>query len=207
MNARGESALLQPPFSPATPYRVLFVCTGNISRSAYAEAAARARTPASLAFSSAGTHALVGHPIDPAMVNFTPDPKMATRHRARQLSRGILVNSDLVLAMEREHRRYLLDEWPDQSRKVFVLGHAARELACLPDEVTLGGLVEYLWRNRTSVPGDAVSDPYGRGDEAARAAARAIGGHLDSILPCLERLAGEYAARPADGSPPCTNLP
>ena len=46
-------------------YRVLFVCTANICRSAYADVVARSRGIGGIEFLSAGTHALVGQPIGP----------------------------------------------------------------------------------------------------------------------------------------------
>lgn len=56
-----------PADAPASqaPYRVLFVCQGNIARSAAAEAMARASCPTAsgLEFSSAGTGAVVGHGV------------------------------------------------------------------------------------------------------------------------------------------------
>ncbi len=170
------------------PFRVLFVCTANICRSAYADIAANGRPHAGLEFGSAGVHALVGRPIDPPMAACL-DPRLdPTSHRARQLTRTDMAAADLVLTMAAEHRRYILEEWPDLGRKAFVLGHVARELQRAPDDLTLQDLAGYLWRRRTVDPDDDVPDPYGRGPQAARAAAGRIDVNLDIVLRLLGTL-------------------
>lgn len=178
------------PKSRTRPYRVVFVCTANICRSAYADIVARRDAPEGLHFSSAGTRALVGHAIDPPMAAHVGERGDVEAHHARQLTRQIVEEADLILAMAADHRRYILDEWPALGRKVFVIGHVARILADLPDEVTLDGLVEHLWRHRTLDPGDEVADPYRRGPEAAGRAADQIDGYLTTITSTLGRLAG-----------------
>lgn len=182
-----------------TPYRVLFVCTANISRSAYAEVTARARTTSDLEFRSAGIHALSGQPMDPLMAALTGDEQDAGGHRAQQISRDLVAGADLVLALASEHRRFMLDEWPGQGRKIYVIGHAAREMALLPAPVALDRLIDYLWQHRTAMPADGVPDPYGKGRAASRDAARLIDGFLDSIITCLERLT-QHRARPSPHS-------
>lgn len=171
------------------PYRILFVCTANICRSAYADVVANHDTPAGLEFRSAGVHALVNHPIDPPMAEQLPGRGNFENHRARQVTRDIVGGSDLILAMAAEHRRYILDEWPAMGRKTFLIGHVARELGRLPQDVTLEGLVDHLWRHRTSNVGDEVADPYRRGPAAMRAAADQIDGYLETITSVLSRLA------------------
>src|SRR5699024_10755124 len=109
-------------------------------------------------------------------------------HVARQLTRDLVTDADLVLTMAAEHRRWILDEWPTLGRKAFVIGHVAREMEHLPDGVTLDGLVDHLWAHRSSDARDDVADPYRRGDEAASVAARQIDANLDVIVGELERL-------------------
>ncbi|SDL81913.1 dTDP-4-dehydrorhamnose 3,5-epimerase family protein [Tessaracoccus oleiagri] len=169
------------------PFKVLFVCTANICRSAYADVVARGRAVPGLEFSSAGTHALVGEGIDPPMAGHVSSGDTSA-HQARQLTRDLVTDTDLILTMAADHRRWILDEWPMLGRKAFVIGHAARVLAQLPPEVTLEGLVDYLWSHRSSEVGDDVADPYRRGPEAAATAARQIDANLDVIVDSLERL-------------------
>ncbi|MFD0867283.1 sugar nucleotide-binding protein, partial [Tessaracoccus lubricantis] len=178
----------RPPARGRQPFRVLFVCTANICRSAYADVAARARGVDGLEFSSAGIQALVDQGIDPPMAALVTAGD-ATAHRARQLTRDMLEETDLVIAMASDHRRYILDSWPALGRKVFVIGHVARELASLPPGTPLNGVTEHLWRHRTADFADDVADPYGRGPAAAKEAADAIDGHLDTILGALTELA------------------
>lgn len=169
------------------PYRVLFVCTANICRSAYADVVARGRNIPGLQFGSAGTHALVGQPIDPPMSNQV-NIGDENQHRAQQLSYELVDSADLILAMGAEHRRYILDEWPSAARKTFVIGHAAREINAMP-EGSLDDVVQHLWGHRSTSARDEVADPYRRGEGAAIAAARSIDTHLEDIIPRLERMA------------------
>ncbi len=172
------------------PYRILFVCTANICRSAYADVIANDNTPAGLEFRSAGVRALVDHPIDPPMAEQVRGRGTFESHRARQLTRDLVAESDLILTMAADHRRYILDEWPAMGRKAFLIGHVARELAGLPDDVTLDGLVDHLWRHRSARAGDEVADPYRRGPVAMKAAADQIDGYMEIITAVLSRLAG-----------------
>ncbi|WP_179229173.1 dTDP-4-dehydrorhamnose 3,5-epimerase family protein [Parenemella sanctibonifatiensis] len=178
-----------PAPDPTRPYRVLFVCTANICRSAYADVAARHLSPEGLHFSSAGTQALVDQPVDPPMAAHLAVPETGQQHRARQLTRHLVDEADLVLTMAADHRRHILDDWPTAAPKVYVIGHAARELAHLPTEVDLPGVTQHLWTHRSSDPGDQVPDPYRRGPERAAQAASQIDGYLDTITSTLSGLA------------------
>ncbi|TRY16462.1 low molecular weight phosphatase family protein, partial [Tessaracoccus rhinocerotis] len=75
---------------------MLFVCTANICRSAYADVVARSAGVPGVEFSSAGTRALVDQAIDPprAANVRAGDP---TAHRARQLTRDLVSEADLIL--------------------------------------------------------------------------------------------------------------
>lgn len=141
------------------PFKVLFVCTANICRSAYADVTSRARGIRGVEFGSAGTRALVEHPIDPPMaaeVHAAGDP---SQHVARQLTRGLLEEADLVLTMGPDHRRWILDAWPQHGRKVLLLGQAARIMSDLPADLELDRLVPLLWARRSTDPSDEVQDP------------------------------------------------
>jgi len=164
------------------PYRILFVCTANICRSAYADVIARGAGMSGLEFSSAGTHALVGEGIDPPMAARVGDRGDVTAHVARQLTRKLLEDADLVLTMGVGHRRFILDEWPSTGRKAFLMGHVAREMAQLPESVKLENLASHLWKHRSADPSDEVADPYHRGPEVAADCAATIDEHLDAIL-------------------------
>ena len=127
------------------PFAVLTVCTGNVCRSPMAEALITWRLANSgvgsdvIAVSSAGTHGLVGSPMDHpvlAMLERSGVPD-GNAHRARALSRGLVEGADLILALAREHRDWIVREWPAVARRVFTL----RELANIATHIPLPELV------------------------------------------------------------------
>lgn len=170
------------------PFRVLFVCTANICRSAYADVVASAARVPGLEFSSAGTHGWNGQGIDPPMAAQLPAGVDASGHRGRQLTRELVEQADLVVAMASQHRAFIQDEWPGLARKAFVIGQVARELATLPAGATRRQVVEHLWQHRSQESSDSVTDPYRRGPEAAAACAQRIDADLAVILEPLSKL-------------------
>lgn len=88
--------------------RVVFVCTGNTCRSAMAEAIARAaaerRGLDGVTFASAGTSAWDGAPASDGALLVGLERKLdLNAHRARSLSREIVADADLILAMGTHH--------------------------------------------------------------------------------------------------------
>lgn len=88
--------------------RVLFVCTGNTCRSPLAEAIARVvasrRQLVDVSFASAGTSAWEGAPAsDGALLVGLERTLDLNAHRARQLTRDIVEDADLLLAMGPHH--------------------------------------------------------------------------------------------------------
>ncbi|WP_018156646.1 hypothetical protein [Demetria terragena] len=168
--------------------RVLFVCTGNICRSAFAERYAQSSAPdPQWQFTSAGTYAMVGDPMDPPMA------AVAQAHGAdpigfvsQQLDRDLIDQADLILPMESHHRSYILDDFPTLVKRTFTLGQLDRLISSVPDELTGAALVAEVGARRDRARSrDNVADPYRRGDEAMNAAASQIAGALDRILPRL----------------------
>ena len=90
--------------------RILFVCTGNICRSPFAEALARDLDDrVDVEFSSAGTSAIDGTPATATGVAVAAELGIDMRsHRARSLTAEVLGRSDLVYGMEQEHLRPVL---------------------------------------------------------------------------------------------------
>jgi sulfate adenylyltransferase len=111
--------------------RVLFVCTANICRSAYAEVLARhVLGPGSgLAVASAGTYGLPAQPLNPDIGVHLPVGADPSGFASRRVTRADVEGADLVLAMEASHRRFLLDEFPAAFRRVFLLGQFAEAVA------------------------------------------------------------------------------
>ena len=88
--------------------RILFVCTGNTCRSPLAEAIARKvaieRGLIDLEIASAGTSAWEGAPAsDGALLVALEHGVDLNNHRARQLTRDIVVEQDVILVMGPHH--------------------------------------------------------------------------------------------------------
>lgn len=113
-------------------FTILSVCTGNICRSPIAAAIlADGLSPfEGVVVHSAGTGALVGHSVpEPAQRLANTIGLDATTHRARQIEMTMIREADLVVAMSREHRRFIVEQVPAAMRRAFTL----RELARIAD--------------------------------------------------------------------------
>lgn len=170
---------------------LLFVCTGNICRSPFAERyAAHVAERAGVAgwtFGSAGAGALVGSGMEPTMAGelraLGGDP---SGFRARSLSRDIIQSADLIVAMETFHRSVVLDDFPNLVRRTFTLGQLARIARDHPAEVHGTELLAQIgaFRQRARDEDD-IQDPYRRSPEVAHQVAGQISGLLDELVPRL----------------------
>jgi protein-tyrosine phosphatase len=196
------------------PFRVLFVCTGNICRSPMGQAMLTSRLRTSLGaaagdlveVTSAGTYGLVGHPIEPdALVVLDELGVVPDEFAAREMAKDILDDADLVLTATREHRGAAVSMQPRGSRQTFTI----REFARLVAAVDIAGLSgdDAVSRARTLVDAaaaqrgyvrpesptdDDVADPYRRPVDAFRLAATQID---EATAVIAERLA--QALQPA----------
>lgn len=93
--------------------RVLFVCTGNICRSAFARAAAASRSETSdLVFMSGGTHAMEGNPATPTMRTAAAELGIdLSTHRSTPLKD--CDQPDVVFGMEQQHLVAAARRFPD----------------------------------------------------------------------------------------------
>jgi protein-tyrosine-phosphatase len=124
---------------------ILFVCTGNISRSFLAEKLLENEIEANnlynISVSSAGLFAYPGNPPDPKIVEYLLQKGISGEgHEARQITAQDVDWADHILVMEKEHARILKDLWPEAKEKVDFFGKFAT-----------GGLTE-----------DEIIDPYGK---------------------------------------------
>ena len=147
---------------------ILFVCTGNICRSPTAErlaAAAAGRDPIpDFRASSAGTRAVIGHPVHPesarVLQDLGGDP---AGFAARQLTARIAADADLVLALTKAHRDAVLELAPRQLHRTFTLTEAA-QLTSLFDPDSVQDLSALRPQLRADQSPD-VPDPIGRDPE------------------------------------------
>lgn len=165
---------------------VLFVCTGNICRSPFAERYATLlaeRAGASgWSFASAGVGAVVGAPIEPSMVRLLEERGGSPEgFAARQLDHRVLSAADWVVTLEDRHRRWVLEEFSDRVRTTVTLGRLAATLPALDAGLTgEDALREAARIRRPADPADDVPDPYGRGPAVYAACATTIAAHLDA---------------------------
>ncbi|AQT82574.1 low molecular weight phosphatase family protein [Mycolicibacterium litorale] len=180
--------------------RVLFVCTGNICRSPTAERLASLYAAqqdiSDFQASSAGTRAVIGHPMHPdsarALQARGGDPAGFT---ARQITPRIALDADLVLTMTRAHRDAVLELAPRQLRRTFVLSEAAQ----LASDHRATTVVE-LAALRPRLPVQSVSDipdPIGSGPEQHALMAEQIAEYLP---PIIRLLAGSVTDRVDQGN-------
>lgn len=106
---------------------ILVVCVGNICRSPTAEYILKSKINElnlDIKVSSAGLGALVGHPIDKTAKDILEEHGIngSDAHKARQLTREMLSNNDIILVMEESHINSIVDMAPYVKGKVFLLG-------------------------------------------------------------------------------------
>jgi protein-tyrosine-phosphatase len=116
-------------------FRILFVCTGNIHRSAAAELAARflldADAPVDLA--SAGTGAVTGHDMGENTIRALGELGIPTPpHAARPVEPVLVSGADLILTADAGHAAVILENWPAALRRTFRLLEFARLAATVP---------------------------------------------------------------------------
>jgi protein-tyrosine phosphatase len=118
-------------------FSILAVCTGNVCRSPAVERLLATKLGPTITVSSAGTHALVDHPISEPMAALLHESGIETnRFEARRLSEQMLKEADLILPMTRAQRGLVVELWPAAVRRAFTL----REFARLLDRVDVSVL-------------------------------------------------------------------
>lgn len=169
--------------------RVLFVCTGNTCRSPMAEAIfnalAESRGPyvssgnkalrIELTASSAGIYADFGSPAAAYAEDAVRDLYGADlgSHRSRKTTQQILSESDLILAMTKDHAIYIRSSFPEFKDRVY-------------------SLFEYLELTGTAVPAhrdssvrSEIPDPYGRNLSVYESTAAVLKDLIDTMFPKL----------------------
>ena len=191
--------------TPEPAFTVLFVCTGNICRSALAERLGRAYLDELLGeratttrLMSAGVGAVVGSAMHPdsalVLAGFGVE---AGDFRAQPFQGRMAAEADLTLTMTRSHRRDVLHGAPRALSRTFTLREAAALLQSVPDDTGASGtdfrersiaLVAAMAAARSrrhSGEDDDIPDPMRQPLEVHAEIGEAI---ASALLPILDRL-------------------
>ncbi len=104
---------------------VLFLCYGNINRSAVAEVDFMARAPKvrGLTAESAGFHDREGRPADPVMLDEAKQSGIDLRaSRSARVDQAMIDRADLICAMDVTHLLRMKTEFPGAMKKTFLHG-------------------------------------------------------------------------------------
>lgn len=114
---------------------ILFLCYGNINRSALAHAYAARYAQANVKLMSAGFHAEAGRPADPVMVETAAQQDVdLSAWQSHSLDDATVDSAEIILAMELQHIDRLVSRYPEAEHKTFLLGAAS---ATSPGEVEI----------------------------------------------------------------------
>lgn len=166
---------------------VLFVCTGNICRSALGErllARKLSSLNTALSLSSAGTHALLGGAVPQEIIDFAASKNTNfAGHNPQDLTAAKIDSADLILTAERSHRSEVVSLSPRASAKTFTIKQFARlcdefdsyvqsgEIS-LAEPISPADLISEIADFRSiaspidEAASDDVADPYRRSQEA-----------------------------------------
>ena len=115
--------------NPSSPRRILFVCTGNICRSAMADHLLRfwsEKRGLGLEVRSCGTAAESWYEMpEHAHRLLTAEGLPAIEHQPKLLTRDLLRWADTVLVMAEHHREHICERYPEFTAKTRLLRAAA----------------------------------------------------------------------------------
>lgn len=112
---------------------VLVVCVGNICRSPVGERLLASALP-SLRIGSAGLHAMEGYPADTVTAEASRQHGIdLDGHVARMLTPALGARHDLILVMERAHRREISERFPELVGRTMLFGQWIDGGADIPD--------------------------------------------------------------------------
>ncbi|MDI2128524.1 hypothetical protein [Yinghuangia seranimata] len=160
---------------PTSPPSLLFICTGNATRSVLAGALASAARP-EWRVRTAGTFVVEGQPVSwRTREAFTALGLTANGHRSTQMTADHVAEADVVVALACEHVAYVRRNHPEAAAKTVTLHRLAAHLP--PGPQPLAARVAALGPAGADLdPGwEDVEDP---------------GGHeVDAYLRCADEIA------------------
>jgi protein-tyrosine phosphatase len=151
---------------------ILFVCTGNICRSPFAEGLLKNLVQKKglddIIIDSAGLLALPGNSASGLAQKVAAEYDVdLSGHIAKSVKEDIIAGSDLILVMENSHAKDLLDAFPEAEDKVFLIRRFARfgsrdrgvadpyglnyeayRFCFLDIQDCVSGLAEYAWQKK-----------------------------------------------------------
>lgn len=182
----------------STPFRVVFVCTGNICRSPAAERLLASRVPpdTEVTVESMGTGAVVGEAISPPMADLlTAAGVNPSDFAARLATTALLENADLVVGLSRAHRAAAVSLQPRLVRRAFTLRELSRLAGQIPVEISDGDSLVVRLRMLTEAAAQArhpaaadlddIGDPYRQGTVAYARSFSAIRESIDALAGVL----------------------
>lgn len=111
-------------------FSILTVCTGNVCRSPLAKQLLEKEFNGvtSISVSSAGIRAMIDSPMPGESINLARQNGVENpeSHRGQQIDETTIDAADLILAMDRSHRRSVVELSPRAARRVFTLREFSR---------------------------------------------------------------------------------
>ncbi|MFY9331725.1 MAG: hypothetical protein WAO41_08610 [Candidatus Nanopelagicales bacterium] len=168
------------------PPRILYVCTGNATRSVIAASLTRRERP-EWTVTSAGTFAIPGLPSSVrTLAALDAVNTSAPGHRSTTLNGELCDQADVVVAFERDHVQFIRRMFPAAAARTITLPRLVFYAQAQPAQ-TPWALPESLG-DEPLATWDEIDDPAGGDIDTFVACAQAIEKSLLPILPILQHL-------------------
>jgi protein-tyrosine-phosphatase len=145
---------------------ILFLCFGNINRSALAEYYFKyINNKFDIIVTSAGFHKNEGRPADPIMSNIALEHGIdLSEHQSSALTNQLIKSSDVIFVMDAQQLTNIVSEFPNAREKTFLLGMLSTDHS----------------------DGGEISDPYGKPIPTYQKCYRQVTSNIDSLYKMIE---------------------